>query len=273
LHTLGEEESRHAVKVLRLGVGSRLHLTDGRGTLYEAEIVNPSPRGCDVRVVSSVWKFGARDYRLTMAVAPTKNGDRFEWFLEKATEVGFDAVVPILCDNSERRVFNSARAQKMLASAMKQSLKAYLPSLEPLTPVRELIGRPFEGVKLIAHCREEVDCFGQRPRNDDGASVSAAASVVSVVSVASVASVTSVAPAVIAGSGGDATKQSRIPITQALPPHTDALILIGPEGDFTAEEVALAIKNGFVPISLGDSRLRTETAALAAVVAAYFTNL
>ena len=221
-YTLSDEESRHAVKVLRLGAGSRLHLVDGRGTLYEAEVVTPSPRGCEVRVVSSVSRFGARDYRLTMGVAPTKNGERFEWFLEKATEVGLDAVVPLECDNSERRVFKPERAAKVVASAMKQSLKAYLPVLEPLTPLREVLERPIDGVKLIAHCRPEG---------------------------------------------------RRIPITEALPPRTEALVLIGPEGDFTAEEVDLALRNGFVPVSLGQSRLRTETAALAAVMAAYLTNL
>ena len=219
-YTLSEEESRHAVKVLRLAAGGRLHLVDGRGTLYEAEVETPSPRGCEVRIVGSTPEFGRRGYSLTMAVAPTKNSDRFEWFLEKATEVGLDGVVPIECANSERRVFNPARATKVLASAMKQSLKAYLPKLAPLTSVRELIERPFDGVKLIAHCREG----------------------------------------------------ERTPITEALPPHKDALILIGPEGDFTAEEVGLAVENGFIPISLGESRLRTETAALVAVTAAYLAN-
>jgi 16S rRNA (uracil1498-N3)-methyltransferase len=218
--TLSADESAHAVKVLRLGVGSRLHLVDGRGGLYEAEVVSPSPRACEVRVVSSVPDFGRRGYRLTMAVAPTKNSDRYEWFRENAPEVGLDAVVPLECANSERRVFNHARAEKVLVSAMKQSLKAVLPVLEPLTPFREMVERPFEGVKLIAHCR--------------------------------------------AG--------ERVKITHALSAGADALILIGPEGDFTAEEVALALANGFIPISLGDSRLRTETAALTAVIAAYLKN-
>jgi 16S rRNA (uracil1498-N3)-methyltransferase len=217
---LSAEESAHAVKVLRLGAGARLHIVDGRGTLYEAEVTDPSPRACGVRVVSSEADFGRRGYRLTMGVAPTKNSDRYEWFLEKATEVGIDAVVPLLCDNSERRVFNSSRAEKVLVSAMKQSLKATLPVLSPLTPFREVVSRPFEGVKLIAHCR-------------DG---------------------------------------ERIPITETLPAAADALVLIGPEGDFTAEEVALALANGFIPISLGASRLRTETAALTAVIAAYLKN-
>jgi 16S rRNA (uracil1498-N3)-methyltransferase len=224
-YTLSGEESRHAVKVLRLGVGSLLHLVDGRGTLYAAEIEKADPRGCEVRVVETLPDHGRRGYRLTMAVAPTKNSDRFEWFLEKATEVGIDAVVPVECANSERRVFNSERAGRVLVSAMKQSLKASLPELAPLTPVRELIERPFDGVKLIAHCRDEY--FGA----------------------------------------------ARVPVTEALPPHTDVLILIGPEGDFTAEEVAPAIKNGFTPVSLGESRLRTETAALTATIAAYLKNI
>ncbi len=246
-YVLSGEESRHAVKVLRLAAGDRLHITDGRGCLFVAEVVHPDPRGCEVMVVETFPEYGRRAYSLTMAVAPTKNSDRYEWFLEKATEVGVDAVIPIECANSERRVFKPQRAAKVVVSAMKQSLKAYIPALEPLTPVRELIERPFEGVKLIAHCRPDMDCFEPCSRNDDEASV-------------------------IARSGETATKQSRIPITKALPAAT-ALILIGPEGDFTAEEVALALKNGFIPVSLGESRLRTETAALVAVTAAYLTNL
>jgi 16S rRNA (uracil1498-N3)-methyltransferase len=220
-YVLSGDESRHAVKVLRLGMGSLLHLVDGRGTLYEAEVIVASPRGCEVRVVSVAEGHGRRGYRLTMAVAPTKNGDRYEWFLEKATEIGLDAVVPVECANSERRVFNSSRAGKVLVSAMKQSLKASLPELAPLTPLREILERPFDGVKLIAHCRES----------------------------------------------------KRIQITEVLPEGGDTLILIGPEGDFTVGEVELALANGFVPISLGESRLRTETAALVAVAATYLKNI
>ncbi len=220
LHTLSADESRHAVKVLRLGQGDHLDLVDGRGTLYSAVIERADPRGCVLRIEGETRGFGARGYRLVMGVAPTKNGDRFEWFLEKATEVGIDVVVPLECANSERRVFRPDRAEKVLISAMKQSLKATLPELAPLTPFRELVGRPFEGVKLIAHCREGA----------------------------------------------------RVPITEALPRGGDALVLIGPEGDFTSEEVALAVRHGFIPISLGSSRLRTETAALTSVVAAYLKN-
>lgn len=221
-HVLTEEESRHCIKVLRMQAGDRLHLTDGRGNLYEAEVAKADPRGCVVEIVETFAGYGKRPYGLTMAVAPTKNNDRFEWFLEKATEVGIDAVIPIECRNSERRVFKPERAGKVITSAVKQSLKAYHPVLEPLAGFKKVVEHCSAAVKLIAHCRPEG---------------------------------------------------ARIPITNALPKHTDALILIGPEGDFTEEEVALAKANGFTEISLGDSRLRTETAAVAAVMAAYFINM
>jgi 16S rRNA (uracil1498-N3)-methyltransferase len=229
-YTLSEEESRHAVKVLRLGVGDTMHITDGRGALLTAKIVKADPRGCEVEIVESRMVYD-RNYGLTMAVAPTKNSDRFEWFLEKATEVGVDWVVPILCNNSERRVFKPQRAEKVIESAMKQSLKTCCPMLDPLTPVREILERPFNGVKLIAHCRPEGG-------NDHG----------------------------------EFSYAERIPVTEALVCGQDTLILIGPEGDFTAEELALALTNGFIPITLGESRLRTETAALTAVVATYLKN-
>lgn len=221
-HTLTEEESRHCIKVLRMQPGDRLHLTDGRGNLYEAAVTKADPRRCEIEVVETFAEYGKRPYSLTMAVAPTKNNDRFEWFLEKTTETGVDTIIPIECSNSERRVFKTERSEKVITSAVKQSLKAYHPKLEPLTDVRQVIERPFDGTKLIAHCRQ---------------------------------------------------KEARKPITEVLPRGGNALILIGPEGDFTAEEVALAKAHGFIGISLGESRLRTETAAVAAVMAAYFTNL
>ncbi len=220
-HTLTEEESRHCIKVLRMKQGDRIHITDGRGNLHTAEVSKADPRGCVVEVVETVREYGRRGYRLTMAVAPTKNTDRYEWFLEKATEVGVDAVIPIECGNSERRTLKPDRPEKVIASAAKQSLKAYMPVLEPMTPVREVITRPFDGAKFIAHCRPET---------------------------------------------------VRTDIMEAIPAGTDILVLIGPEGDFTAEEVGLALVNGFTAVSLGQSRLRTETAALAAVMAAYFIN-
>jgi len=223
-HVLSADESRHAVRVLRLGAGARLHLVDGRGTLYETEIVSASERACAVRVVSATPDYGRRPWRLVLAVAPTKNSDRMEWLVEKATEIGLDALVPLECANSERRVWRGDRAERVAVSAMKQSLKARLPEIAPLTPLRELIERPFEGVKLIAHCRDDVGV-------------------------------------------------PRVPVTEQLRADADTLVLIGPEGDFTAEEVALALRAGFRPVSLGESRLRTETAALLAVTAAYLANI
>jgi 16S rRNA (uracil1498-N3)-methyltransferase len=223
---LPEDDSRHAVKVLRMGVGDRLHVTDGRGNLFEARISAADPKRCEVEILETFANYGRRPYRLEMAVAPTKNPDRYEWFLEKATEIGVDAIVPIECANSERRIFfKPDRAQRVLIGAMKQSLKAYIPDLQTVTPVRELIERPFDGVRLIAHCRAEK------------------------------------------------TLPERIPIIKALAAGANVQILIGPEGDFTVDEVALAIANGFVSISLGDSRLRTETAALMSVSAVYLKNL
>jgi 16S rRNA (uracil1498-N3)-methyltransferase len=199
-------------------VGDTVHLTDGKGNLYEAQIVNADLRRCDVKVTETIASYGRRPYRLTMAVAPTKHIDRFEWFLEKATEIGVDRIVPLTTQNSERRVLKPERAEKVIVSAAKQSLKAYFPVMEELTDVREVISRPFAGAKLIAHCREDA---------------------------------------------------VRTPIMEALHPATDALILIGPEGDFTEQEVALARAHGFIEISLGESRLRTETAALVATATAY----
>jgi 16S rRNA (uracil1498-N3)-methyltransferase len=217
-HTLTEEESRHCIKVLRMHSGDVVHLTDGRGNLYRASIVTADPRRCEVEIMETSFEYGRRPYSLTMAVAPTKNIDRFEWFLEKATEIGIDRIIPLETQNSERRTLKPERAEKVIVSAAKQSLKAYFPILEPLTDVRQIIARPFEGVKLIAHCREDA---------------------------------------------------VRTPIAEALASAANVLILIGPEGDFTAEEVALARAHGFIEISLGASRLRTETAAVVATTAVY----
>lgn len=137
LHTLNEEESKHCIRVLRLQCGGRIHITDGRGNLFCCEITDDNPRRCTVRVVSAETGFEKLPYALTMAVAPTKNSERFEWFLEKATEVGVTAVVPLETEHSERRVFKPERGEKVVTAALKQSLKAYRPVLHPLTPFRE----------------------------------------------------------------------------------------------------------------------------------------
>ena len=156
-YTLPEEESGHCVRVLRLREGDSLHITDGRGTLYRAVVEDPHPKRCTIRIVEEHPEWEKRGYHLTVAVAPTKNIDRIEWFVEKATECGIDRIVPILCDHSERKVIKSERLEKIAVSAMKQSLKAYLPTIEPLTPIRELLAEPFDGVRLIAHCEEDME--------------------------------------------------------------------------------------------------------------------
>ena len=221
LYALGEEESKHCVRVLRLRRGGRIHITDGRGNLFCCEITDDNPRRCTVRVVSAETGFEKLPYALTMAVAPTKNSERFEWFLEKATEVGVTAVVPLETEHSERRVFKPERGEKVVTAALKQSLKAYRPVLHPLTPFREAVLRPFEGRRFIAHC----------------------------------------APA--------RSPEGKVYLPDALRPGETAAVFIGPEGDFSPEEARLAVGHGFVPVHLGPSRLRTETAAVTAVTACY----
>ncbi|MBR4851761.1 MAG: 16S rRNA (uracil(1498)-N(3))-methyltransferase [Tidjanibacter sp.] len=221
LYTLDEIESGHCVRVLRLQEGDTLNITDGRGTLYDAEVVDAHPKRCSVRIVAEHHNWEQRPYQLTVAVAPTKNIDRIEWFVEKATECGIDRIIPTLCDHSERKVIKGERLEKIAISAMKQSLKAYLPDIAPLTPLREVLTTPFEGTKLIAHCEEEAE---------------------------------------------------RVFIGRELKAGDNVLILIGPEGDFSPEEIALARENGFREVSLGDCRLRTETAALAAAMYTAFVN-
>lgn len=215
-HTLSEEESKHCTKVLRMRCGEELFLTDGRGTMHRCKIVNDNAKHCEVEIVESTLEYEKLPYNLHMAVAPTKNIDRFEWFLEKATEVGVSEFTPLECDHSERRQIKPEREEKVITSAVKQSLKAYHPTLNPLTSARELIAREFNGQKFIAHCNDEL---GERPHLGN-----------------------------MIEKGGD------------------VLILIGPEGDFSKEEITFALQNGFKAISLGKQRLRTETAAVVATV-------
>ncbi len=224
LYTLPEEESKHCIRVLRLERGDTLHITDGRGNLFCCEITDDHPKHCTVRVVETRTGWEKLPYRLTMAVAPTKNADRFEWFLEKATEVGVGTFIPLETARSERRVFKAERAGKVITAAMKQSLKAYRPELRSLTPFAALVAEPFEGRKFIAHCD---------------------------------------APHSAAGN-------SYLPAT--LRAGESALILIGPEGDFSPEEIAQACACGFEEITLGNQRLRTETAAVVATVMVAVAN-
>lgn len=210
---LPQDEAAHAIRVLRLTEGSEVMLTDGKGSFYRAEIDMISGKRCYVRIVETITPDPLWRGHLHLAMAPTKNMDRIEWFAEKATEIGFDELTFLDCRFSERRVVKTERVEKILVSAMKQSLKPTLPMLNGMTPFDKFVSQPFEGQKFIAHCYE-----GEKEA-----------------------------------------------LLQALQPGENALVLIGPEGDFSPEEVQKAMTYGFRPITLGRSRLRTETAALVAV--------
>lgn len=232
LCTLAEEESRHCAKVLRHAVGDTINVIDGCGSLYTCKILE-----CGKKVVCSVEQvqenFGAHGYNLTMAVCPTKNIDRYEWFLEKATEMGVDVIAPVIGEHSERRIIKPERLEKILVSAAKQSLKGAIPVLQEAVSVKQFIKEHAEvpGVKLIAYCGEQEK-------------VTLAQAVKEAVGMATVNNDFSGKPALA--------------------------ILIGPEGDFSPAEVDAAIAAGFRPLTLGSSRLRTETAAVAAVAGVYF---
>ena len=225
---LGEEESAHCVRVLRHREGDNVCVIDGVGTMYECVLSQASPKAAVARIEKANPGWGSHPYRLEMAVCPTKNIDRYEWFVEKATEVGADRFVPVIGEHSERKVLKTERLRRIVLSAAKQSLKAAVPEIaEPLT-VKEFIASVADSpaLKMIACCFEDES----HPR-------------------------TSVMQAL---SGTD---------------RREYIVLIGPEGDFSREEVRLAIEAGFIPVHLGESRLRTETAALAAVFAAYYNNI
>jgi 16S rRNA (uracil1498-N3)-methyltransferase len=214
-HVLSEAESTHCTRVLRLAEGHIVHLADGHGTLYTARITAANPKACAVEIISKEADYKRHPYKLHLAVAPTKNMERFEWLLEKITEIGIDEITPLLCEHSERRVLKRERMEKILVAAMKQSLKAQLPLLHDMTPAAEFVKQDFSAKKLIAHC----------------------------------------AP-------GEKTA-----LPKALRGCRDALILIGPEGDFSSEEIAAALQHGFEAVTLGDTRLRVETAGIFAVAA------
>ncbi|MCL1974059.1 MAG: 16S rRNA (uracil(1498)-N(3))-methyltransferase [Bacteroidetes bacterium] len=218
-YLLSEEESKHGVRVLRLVKGDTVYLTDGKGTLWRAAVAQAADRACLLQIEERFDDWGARSYYVHLAVAPTKNSDRYEWMVEKCTEVGVDEITPLIAARSERKVYKTDRIQRIAVSAMKQSLKARLPLIHPAISLEAFMDRPFDGIKLMAHC------------------------------------------------GGGA----RISLQEALSasPSHRMLILIGPEGDFSPEEVSLAEAKGFQSIHLGASRLRTETAALTAAIGAY----
>lgn len=245
--TLSEEESKHCVRVLRHKEGDNIKIIDGEGTLYNCKIVE-AKKSVVCSIESSIESFGTHPYSLIMAVAPTKNIDRYEWFLEKATELGMDVVVPVIGEHSERKIVKPERCERILLSATKQSLKAALPKLEPLTSVTEFIKSTelIEGsvLKLIAYCGEATKKSLPEALEEYMKSIGDPSS---------------------NKSGGVLTTES-----DNLP---KIVILIGPEGDFSEKEVELAMAAGFTPIHLGASRLRTETAAVAAVSGVYFSQI
>lgn len=210
---LNEEETLHCVKVLRLSQGDTIQVIDGIGTLYDARIVVPSPKRVEVEILAAHPDFGSHPYELHMAVAPTKNIDRFEWFVEKAVEIGVDSITPLLCRYSERKVIKLERLEKIAISAAKQSLKGKVPVIHSLTSIDQFLSEAPEGQRFIAHCHEDGE---------------------------------------------------RLLLSKQIQPGSVCSVLIGPEGDFSEEEVAKAMKTGFIPVSLGNSRLRTETAAVVA---------
>lgn len=220
-YVLNEEESRHCMKVLRLVIGDVVHLIDGSGGLYEAEIILESKRNVTLRVLNTIKEYQKRNHTLNIAVAPTKNIDRLEWFLEKATEIGIDRITPVICERSERKIVKEDRLNKVITSAVKQSLQAYHPVLNEAVSFKELISNCTADYKMIAHC------IDGEPRNF---------------------------------------------ISQIAEAGKSYLVLIGPEGDFTPNEIELALQNDFKPLTLGNTRLRTETAALAACFEVNYLN-
>ena len=225
---LDQEESAHCIRVLRHRAGDKVNIIDGEGTFYDCTLLDDSPKAAVARIDSVQKCWGAHNYRLTMAVCPTKNIDRYEWFAEKATEFGVDTIVPVIGDHSERKIVKTDRIRKILISATKQSLKGDIPEIQEPVGVTQFIKEyaDKDALKLFACCFEDED----HPRR----------------------------------SILDALKETN---------GREIVVLIGPEGDFSQTEEDTALESGFIPVHLGGSRLRTETAALAAVSAVYFNNL
>ncbi len=207
-----EEESKHIVKVLRMKEGDRFCVTDGKGSLYDAELVDAHPKRAMADLSNQRCGYDIRDFKLSIAIAPTKLNERTEWFLEKATEIGIDEVKLFASYHSERRAANVERFRKIVVSAMKQSVKSKMPVVEEMVPFDKLVKQDFDGQKFIAWIDDDV-------------------------------------------------KEQLCDLYEK---GKNAIVLIGPEGDFSKEEVELAKENGFVPVSLGEARLRTETAAVVA---------
>ncbi|NDP27971.1 MAG: 16S rRNA (uracil(1498)-N(3))-methyltransferase [Flavobacterium sp.] len=219
IFSFDKEESKHIIKVLRKKDTDILFVTNGLGLLFETEITLASDNKCTVQILS-IEKAESSKFHLHLAVAPTKMNDRYEWFLEKATEIGIHEITPIICDRSERKVVNRERFEKIILTAMKQSNVLFLPKLNEVMTFKEFIKHKNEGLQLIAHC-EETD---------------------------------------------------KKLLKSVLKPNENVTVLIGPEGDFSEKEIILALENNYVPVSLGNTRLRTETAAIVACHSVVFVN-
>lgn len=209
-----EEEIRH-LQVLRYSREDQIQVVDGKGNWYVAELLDLSKKRAVAKVIEHTSSPQRKPYHLHLAIAPTKNIDRLEWFLEKATEIGVDEITPILCRNSERTQVRLDRLEKILLSAMKQSLKVFLPKLNPLTPLKTFI-------------QEQENFVGQK------------------------------CIAWISDPPGKLLQQTYVS-------GQNVIVVIGPEGDFAPDEIESAQQHNFVPVSLGQSRLRTETAGVVAV--------
>jgi 16S rRNA (uracil1498-N3)-methyltransferase len=222
---LSSEESKHCVRVLRMGVGDELWVTSGNGILCRARVCNPDDRACEVEILERMPDPQRRPFRLHIAVAPTKNSARLEWFVEKAVEIGVDRITPVICDHSERGSQRTDRLQKLALSAMKQSLKATSPVIDQPMKLTDFL-KALDSIPAGNQCRLVCYCFGDE----------------------------------------------RHLLHELYAPSRDAVVLIGPEGDFSEREIQSALAKGFLPVTLGNSRLRTETAALYAVTALNFMN-
>jgi 16S rRNA (uracil1498-N3)-methyltransferase len=210
---LNEEESRHALKVLRLSPGDFLYVVDGKGGFYKCQIKTPHDKKCEVKIIEETQNFGLRDYYIHLIIAPTKNLDRMEWMIEKCVEIGINEISFIQTRYSERKEIKTIRIEKIAVGAMKQSLKAFLPKINEMISWKDFLKKEYSGSQnMIAHLE----------------------------------------------------KGDRKLMQQIAQPKSKYTILIGPEGDFSPEEINQALEKGFIPVTLGESRLRTETAGLVA---------
>lgn len=221
-YTFSETESKHIIRVLRLQINDIVNLIDGKGNLFTAKITSENPKKCQVFVTDIKKEYNKRNFNLTIAIAPTKNNDRLEWFCEKSTEIGIDKIIPFISFHSERRKIKNDRFEKIIISAVKQSIKAYVPEFTEITKFKDLSTQNFNGRKFIAHCNEPV--------------------------------------------------KEMLHLKNIYNKGENVLILIGPEGDFSIDEVKEAIENGFEEITISKSRLRTETAGIVTAEIINFMN-